>query len=519
MAQDLTKLTKLGKGLGLAAQPFDLNNNVIDTGSLKSSVPFDIPEMPEDTTTDFDGIINDVVITPTPEIPITPSVTPESTEQSKDGFTDLKDFLQDTPEPVDPNIAFQEESKRAGIEEKQRLADEASSAVTQETANLAAINAQLLGISNRGKQAQLQLEQEAGGKNITTAFLGRQQQEITRQVAISALPVQSLALASQAKIQALQGNEAAAQTILTRATEKLNTAFLLRSQHEDRLFAFNNDIRDRIYKIADAETQRIIDADKEEKTREYNEKKDMIDLAQRYSVIALQNGDSEIASALTNPDITKNEIMDFIGQIEIAQEPVSGVGSGIIGTGPGGQVTVDDLSPLARAVYNGTASLKDLTPTDRASVIPELDAIGWNKKMNSEASDAIDVIINGMSTVTELWNKIPGIYKGTLGGRFGKITVAKEYVKELAAFDTASKTIGMQVTRLWEKGRISDADREFYLSLMPNVNQNEEAMKASAKQLVDILNLKKGDIQEPASVSDDGLSDEEAWEVYNQINK
>ena len=54
----------------------------------------------------------------------------------------------------------------------------------------------------------------------------------------------------------------------------------------------------------------------------------------------------------------------------------------------------------------------------------------------------------------------------------------------------AAKIVGMQLTRLYEKGRISDQDRIFYLSIMPNIRMNEAAATSGANELIRLLEEK-----------------------------
>ena len=66
----------------------------------------------------------------------------------------------------------------------------------------------------------------------------------------------------------------------------------------------------------------------------------------------------------------------------------------------------------------------------------------------------------------------------------------EDFDKATAAFNSTAKIVGMQLTRLYEKGRISDADREFYLSLMPNLRMSEAAAEANTKELIRLLEQK-----------------------------
>ena len=166
------------------------------------------------------------------------------------------------------------------------------------------------------------------------------------------------------------------------------------------------------------------------------------------------------------------------------------------------QATSGELSPLAQSVVDGVLTLKDLTPTQRAELAPELNSIGFKSAITGEMKHEVESIQDGLQAVLSALDKVPSGHKGSIEGRFSTLIASKERVPEIAAFDTQAKIVGMQITRLFEKGRISDADREFYLSLMPNLNQSDEAAKISAQNVIDRLNSKIDKIQEVGLLGD-----------------
>jgi len=170
----------------------------------------------------------------------------------------------------------------------------------------------------------------------------------------------------------------------------------------------------------------------------------------------------------------------------------SGDGSGSVG--PLGAITPDDLSPLARAIYNGTASLKDLTPTIKAEIIPELDRVGWSSVIKNEDIQTVRTLQTNMAGVVNNWKKIPDKYKGITEGRFsirgalGGVIDPALQVPEVAEFEASQRIVGMQLTRLFEKGRISDEDRKFYLSIMPNRKMGDvSVVQRSKDEIVRLL--------------------------------
>jgi len=60
----------------------------------------------------------------------------------------------------------------------------------------------------------------------------------------------------------------------------------------------------------------------------------------------------------------------------------------------------------------------------------------------------------------------------------------------------------MQITRLFEKGRISDQDRIFYLSLLPNLAMTKSAATASLAELKKVLQEKVSSITNEVIAND-----------------
>jgi hypothetical protein len=98
-------------------------------------------------------------------------------------------------------------------------------------ARLGAINAQLSGIVAESQTQQLQLEQNAVKTGaVSSGFLNREQQEINRQSAIKALPLQAQALGVQAEVAAAQGDQQLSQDLMTQATTHLDKLFTIQQQ-------------------------------------------------------------------------------------------------------------------------------------------------------------------------------------------------------------------------------------------------------------------------------------------------
>jgi len=171
---------------------------------------------------------------------------------------------------------------------------------------------------------------------------------------------------------------------------------------------------------------------------------------------------------------------------------------GGIGTIPGQTISYEQLSPTAKLVVDGTFKLSDITPTQKQAIASELVAYGFTYAMAQADQQNVSYIKNQLmgggeitsdESVLGSWKKIPDQYKGLIQGAWGEL-IGKKISPEVARFKASQGIVGMQLTRLYEKGRISDQDRIFYLSLMPNLYMNEAAAVAGANELVRLLQEK-----------------------------
>jgi len=264
-------------------------------------------------------------------IPPVPALTPVPPPlvQANNGSSDINGILNmytdNAPQSMEGQ--YNQNMTNANISGLSGDVATAQNAVNQETANLATIQAQLAAISGAGTQAQLQLEGGAKGKDVTTAFLGRQQQEVARQAGIQALPLQAQALASQAKIQGLQGNAEAAQTLLSQAQSQVDKLFSIQSQDAQNMFQYKQKLIDRVYQLADKKEQALLDEKKMKNEQDF-----------------LLNRDKIQNEYQTQRDAIRNQQDIYMAKLNASLEPTtSSPGSNIITTPDGQQV---DISPL-----------------------------------------------------------------------------------------------------------------------------------------------------------------------------
>ena len=95
-----------------------------------------------------------------------------------------------------------------------------------------------------------------------------------------------------------------------------------------------------------------------------------------------------------------------------------------------------------------------------------------------------------MDIILDRWEDIPGSQKGQIQGRISTFTRAAERSPQIQAFDISSGLVGQFLAKLVEKNRLSDQDRLFYLSKMPNINQSKEAAEASVSEVKRLLQEK-----------------------------
>lgn len=130
------------------------------------------------------------------------------------------------------------------------------------------------------------------------------------------------------------------------------------------------------------------------------------------------------------------------------------------------------VSDLTASIMNGTGSLKDLTPTDKAKVLAEMSKLGYNPKQN---------LVGRMSQLLTLWAEVPDEYKGPLQGRvMGIGGIGASFNPAVAKFESARIPLTREVARLYDVGMLSDQDVADYKSAMPSL-ADADAMVAAAK--------------------------------------
>ena len=188
-----------------------------------------------------------------------------------DGYTQLLDYLttERPPSQADAGASLYGQTQEQIAQEQQTARQEAirrQAASRAAQAEATAIQAEIQGVIEAGKAKILRLETELKtnaqlGLTTTTAYnraFEFRQAEINRETAIAALPLQSKALAAQARIATLQGSAEEAQNILNAAQDKLNTVFKYKMEDLQNEYDFRKTQRSEIWDfLKESEKQRI----------------------------------------------------------------------------------------------------------------------------------------------------------------------------------------------------------------------------------------------------------------------
>ena len=186
----------------------------------------------------------------------------------------------------------------SGVPEAQQdiLTKQTTSKVARD--KLAAINAQLAGISAEVQAAPIRLQEEATGRGVTKAGLAPLEAGELRKIALRALPLQAQALAAQAEVAAAQGDVELSQKALELAQDKLKIIFDLKTTDVTNLFNFHKDLRDKAFTIAtDAQKERLAALNKAD-DRKFTNWQNIINDAQS-KASALMSTQPSLAAAIS----------------------------------------------------------------------------------------------------------------------------------------------------------------------------------------------------------------------------
>lgn len=114
------------------------------------------------------------------------------------------------------------------------------------------------------------------------------------------------------------------------------------------------------------------------------------------------------------------------------------------------------VNDLTKAVMNGYAKSKDLTPTQKAQVASELQAIGFNPNT---------YVVNKLNALVQTWAGLPESSRGYFEGL--KFWESKT-IPEVATFESQKQLLTREIARLFDVGVLSDQDVAAYKDAMPS---------------------------------------------------
>lgn len=386
--------------------------------------------------------------------------------------------------PASVESQYQSAYDTSGIEaaKKEEMAKVANVRIAQ--AELAGIQAQIKSVSDKRDVQNLTLEKNAAGGLVTTSFLNRQQQEVNRQAAIEALPLQALALAAQARVSALQGEAEYAQSTLKMAQDKLDNAFKLKTEDAKNLYEYQKEARTAIFNfLSDAEKARLAKIQKED-DRNFELLKDRINNAQALSKTAIENGQADIAVQITQLDPKDKEYQQKLGELQgkmtgtknlptSAQEYEYAKNHGYKGTYT--QYQNEDANRKAIIAKAGISGLDVATVAKVQNTANQFDGEPIVKEYNTILT-SLDAVKNAGITPTD---DIQRIYA------FAKIMDPNSVVREgeyktVQDYSTALlERLGLKAKRVFENtGFLTQEARDFLLKTLNNrFNSTEKAYK------------------------------------------
>jgi|GEM_PF-6312125 len=215
--------------------------------------------------------------------------------------TDLNDLFKNylSNEPPKQADIYNAEYTNAGIEPLQQdvLAKQTSVKQAQNEMNL--INAQIQALNKEAEAVPLQIQEEFKGRGVTAGGIAPIQAGRLREIALRSLPLQTQAYMAQAKVLAAQGDLGTSQQALNIAQNKLDTVFKLKSQDAQNAYNYRQNLIDKVYDFATKQQQRQLDALKEKNNIALDLYKTNSSIAQNISKTAMENGQADIASQIT----------------------------------------------------------------------------------------------------------------------------------------------------------------------------------------------------------------------------
>jgi hypothetical protein len=200
--------------------------------------------------------------------------SPEQSTQSNS----ILDYIKSITgiQPPSASQTYNDISTQSGIAEKESKVQADAQAVLNAQSKFGAIDSQLQGLAAQAQAVPIQMQQDSVGRGRTAGGLAPLQADELRKLALQAIPLQTQALVAQAEVAAAQGNAQLSQSILQQAQTHMDKVFQIQMQDAQNKYEYQSNLIDKVYAFADKQEQRQLEAQKEERNREYQEEQETI---------------------------------------------------------------------------------------------------------------------------------------------------------------------------------------------------------------------------------------------------
>src|SRR3990167_585402 len=413
MAIDLTKYQEAGTlpigeklyldpATGLNTRQSVLEQQAITPQSLTPTTPINVPHVPISTPVDTTGtqaIIDD----------LNKQLAGDTSKDTADFFTKYFGSAQASASLAS---SYQDALKTGGIYEKEQDVLTQQTTAKAAKSRLAAINAQLAGITVEAQAAPIRLQEESKGRGVTTGGLAPLEAGELRKIALRALPLQAEALAAQAQVASAQGDVELSQRTLEIAQNRINTLFGIVTKDVENTYNYWKDLRNKAFDVASDVQKTKLATQQKEDDRKFANWQNIINDAQSK------------ASALmsTQPDLAA-KISARVGQ-----------STGINDTTLGGDVA----TLMGQVKQTGTGDIADFksffpnvditTPTGQQQFLnwKAKEAAAGRKGEDTEGLTPVDLV-----AYAQQWASTGKIPTGLPKGSFGAVSqFAKEMPKQ-----------------------------------------------------------------------------------------
>ena len=243
--------------------------------------------------------------TPVANIPTKPTVpdygavappTPVTSSTVEQGFQNNQDWL---------NSALQSAYQEVGTGESRMAKLEKDNQLRQKEQAVNNATESLNQIVTKQQQDLISTRGTASANGVTEAVYGGIQNEINRNAALQALPV-------QAQLAAAQNNLELAQTHIDRM-------YAIQSQDVQAKYQYKTKVIESLYNFANAQQQRQLDQLNIQESRKYDEKKTNIAYQRDLAGQATQSGQSSLAGSIMrldpNSPTYQNDLANLGGQV------------------------------------------------------------------------------------------------------------------------------------------------------------------------------------------------------------